>query len=94
MFLDIGNIWTFRYDEGREGGQFRFNSFLDDLAVGTGLGLRFDLKFVLLRADLGLKLRDPALTGGTKWIPFSGEYSNSEDEKKVWQVVIGIGYPF
>ena len=59
MFVDAGNIWTVKADVDRPGSQFRFGSFIDDIAVGTGLGLRFDIKFVLLRADFGVKLRDP-----------------------------------
>jgi len=89
-FIDAGNIWTVREDEDRPGSVFRFRSFTDDIAVGTGLGLRFDLKFVLLRADFGLKVRDPQETEGSKWIPFNRPY----DRKKDVTMVIGIGYPF
>ncbi len=90
LFVDAGNIWTVRPDEDRPGSQFRFNSFLDDVAVGTGLGLRLDFKFVLLRADFGMKLRDPQATDGSKWIPINGTF----DRKQDLTMVIGIGYPF
>lgn len=63
---------------------------MDDIAIGTGLGFRFDLKFVLLRADFGLKLRDPQDTDGSKWIPLSRPF----DRKQDITMVIGIGYPF
>lgn len=89
-FIDAGNIWTLRNDEDRPGSQFRFNSFLDDIAVGSGFGLRFDIKFVLLRADFGIKLRDPQAREGTKWIPLNGTF----DRKSDLTMVIGIGYPF
>ncbi|NLE35686.1 MAG: BamA/TamA family outer membrane protein [Bacteroidales bacterium] len=89
-FIDAGNIWTVRDDDDRPGSRFRFGSFLDDIAVGTGLGLRFDLKFVLLRTDFGLKLRDPQETEGSKWIPLSRPFNRKEDIT----MVIGIGYPF
>jgi hypothetical protein len=89
-FIDVGNIWTLREDKDRPGGQFQFNRFLDDLAVGTGLGLRFDIKFVMLRADLGLKLRDPKISDGSKWIPLTRPYSFRDDVA----IVVGIGYPF
>lgn len=90
LFVDAGNIWTLRPDEDRPGSQFEFNSFLDEVAVGTGVGLRFDIKFVLLRADFGMKLRDPQATQGTKWIPLNGTF----DRKQDLTMVIGIGYPF
>lgn len=89
-FIDAGNIWTVRPDEDMPGSQFRFNKFLDDIAVGSGIGLRFDIKFVLLRADFGIKLRDPQATSGTKWIPLNGTF----DRKSDLTMVIGIGYPF
>ena len=90
MFADAGNIWTFREDPDRPGAQFRFNKFIDDIAVGAGLGLRFDIKFVLLRADFGLKLRDPQISEGSKWIPLSRPFNFRDD----LTMVIGIGYPF
>jgi len=89
-FIDAGNIWTVRDDYDRPGSRFRFGSFMDDIAVGTGLGLRFDLKFVLLRADFGLKLRDPQEREGSKWIPLSRPFNRKQDVT----MVIGIGYPF
>lgn len=89
-FIDAGNIWTVRDDANRPGSRFRFGSFADDIAVGTGAGLRFDLKFVLLRADFGLKLRDPQERVGSKWIPFSRPFNRKQDIT----MVIGIGYPF
>ncbi|MRR18952.1 hypothetical protein EG827_02040, partial [bacterium] len=89
-FVDVGNIWTVKPDEDRPGSQFRFDSFLDDIAVGAGVGLRFDIKFVLLRADFGMKLRDPSATDGSKWIPLNGTFDSKDD----LTMVIGIGYPF
>jgi hypothetical protein len=90
VFADAGNIWTVRPDKDRPGSQFRFNTFLDDIALGTGLGLRFDIKFLMLRTDFGFKMRDPQSTEGTKWRPFAGDYSLKKD----MTMVIGIGYPF
>jgi outer membrane protein assembly factor BamA len=90
LFLDAGNIWTYHYDPSRPGAQFRFNKFYKDIAVGTGLGLRFDFSFVIGRVDFGMKLRDPALTGGSKWIMMNRSYNFPND----FTVVIGIGYPF
>jgi len=89
LFLDAGNIWTFNEDDSRPGSQFT-KTFLNDIAVGSGLGFRLDLDFVLLRADIGMKLRDPGLSNGSKWIieDWSGYY----DPK--FTFVVAIGYPF
>jgi outer membrane protein assembly factor BamA len=90
VFADAGNIWTFREDVDRPGAQFKINKFLDDTAVGAGFGLRYDIKFVLLRTDLGFKLRDPSITSGSKIIPLSRSYNLKDD----MALVFGIGYPF
>lgn len=90
LFLDAGNIWSFNYDPARPGSQFKINTFYKDIAVGTGTGLRFDFSFFLMRADLGIKLRDPWITSGSKWIIMSRPYSFKND----FVLVVGIGYPF
>jgi outer membrane protein assembly factor BamA len=90
VFLDAGNIWTYNDDVDRPGSQFKFNKFINDMAVGTGLGLRFDLNFVLLRTDIGVKLRDPQLPDFPKWIILQRPYNIRKD----FSFVLGIGYPF
>ena len=90
VFLDAGNIWSYKYDPARPGSQFRFNKFYKDIAVGTGAGLRFDFKFVIGRVDFGMKLRDPSLTSDSKWIFLNRPYKFKND----FAMVIGIGYPF
>lgn len=90
LFLDAGNIWTFNDDPAQPGAQFNFNSLVNDLAIGTGAGLRFDLNFVILRADMGIKLRDPWIGDGSKWILMNRPYNFSND----FTGVIAIGYPF
>ena len=63
LFVDAGNIWTLRsYDE-QPGGQFRFEDFLRQLAVGYGVGLRFNFDYFIVRFDLGMKAVNPAYYG-------------------------------
>ena len=89
IFLDAGNIYTYRYDAAREGSQFKLSTFYKDIAVGTGVGFRFDFKFVIGRVDLGMKLRDPAVTDASKWI-----FMNRMYRKDDFALVLAIGYPF
>ena len=89
MFADAGNIWTYKHDYDREGAQFKFDKFYKDIAVGGGLGLRFDFTFFLGRLDFGMKLRDPAIQGTDKWI-----FSNRPYTWRDFTTVIAIGYPF
>lgn len=66
IFLDASNIWTYKKDEKRLGGQFS-NDFYKEIALSTGVGLRFDFTFLVLRLDLGIPLTNPALPEGAKW---------------------------
>ncbi len=94
LFIDAGNIWTYNYDPSQEGSQFKFNNFYKDIAVGTGTGFRFDFKFVVGRIDLGLKLRDPAITSGSKWIISNRPYRFNFGSNGDLAFVLAIGYPF
>ena len=66
LFVDAGNIWTVKYDSLRPGSQFT-KDWVKELAVASGFGVRYDLDFVVIRLDVGLKLRNPALQEGHRW---------------------------
>jgi outer membrane protein assembly factor BamA len=89
IFFDIGNIWAIRPEEERPGSLFEWNRFYKELAVGTGLGARFDFSFFLLRVDFGLKLRDPAMQEKERWLSAIRDF-NIKD----LHLNFGIGYPF
>lgn len=93
LFVDAGNIWNFNKDPGAPGAEFNITNFYNDIAVGTGTGFRFDFKFVIARVDLGMKLRDPVLTDGSKWIVARRPYSLKRYPSD-FSLVFGIGYPF
>lgn len=63
LFVDAGNIWTFRDYKDQPGGQFDIATFYEQLAVSYGLGFRFNFDFFILRFDMGMKAIDPAYTG-------------------------------
>lgn len=95
LFIDAGNIWQVSntivgQDAEGDDGIFRFNEFAKEIAVGTGVGLRFDLQFLIFRVDLGMKLIDPAQKPGERFVGrkiFTNFNRNTE-------LNIGIGYPF
>lgn len=66
FFIDAGNVWLLRKDELRPGAEFSKASF-NNVAVGTGLGLRYDLDFLVLRFDVGMALHAPYETGKKGW---------------------------
>jgi outer membrane protein assembly factor BamA len=88
LFLETGNIWLINEDENRPGSQFNFNTFYNQLAVGTGVGLRFDFNFFVLRTDLGFPLRTPYLQDDKNWLPGA----RSVLSKGLFY--FAIGYPF
>lgn len=89
VFLDAGNIWAIKYDLDQPGAEFSVDRFYNEIAVGTGFGLRLDLSFFVARLDLGMKLRDPGMTGGPGWIPFTRTYGWED-----FMLNFAIGYPF
>jgi len=89
LFLDAGNIWAINYKDNREGAVFKIDQFYKQIAIGTGTGMRFDFTYFLFRLDLGLKLRDPSLPEGARFIP--GNYPITSND---FNLSFAIGYPF
>jgi hypothetical protein len=89
LFLDAGNIWAINEKDNREGSLFKFNQFYRQIALGTGAGLRFDMSYFILRLDLGMKLRDPAIQANKGWIIGKRAYTNND-----FNLTFAIGYPF
>jgi len=87
-FTDAGNIWTRNEDEGRPGGKFS-KDFITELGIGSGLGLRFNFSFFILRLDAAVKLRDPSLDAGDRWVYAHHKFGLSDI---TW--CLAIGYPF
>lgn len=92
LFVDAGNIWTSQLDDTYPGGKFEWNSFYKEIAVGTGIGVRFDLSFLILRTDFGFKMRDPVIQQGSRWVDFNQSAHYTFRDRFVFQ--FGIGYPF
>ena len=96
-FVDVGNIWTIREDNSRPGSQFKFNKFYQEIAVGAGLGLRFDFSFFIIRFDAAGKVYDPARPLGKRFVLNPGFRDPPFDIRKNTEPLIltlSIGYPF
>lgn len=93
-FIDFGNVWNF--NDSREEAEFRPDTFLRQIAVGSGLGIRLDFSFLILRLDAGVKIYDPARPEGKRFLLSKGFYdapfTRSASETVIFN--IGIGYPF
>ena len=88
-FVDAGNIWTNHEDIARPGSQFSSKNFVNELAIGAGLGLRFDFSFFILRVDGAVKLHDPSLELNDRWV-----YTNKNFQANDITLNLAIGYPF
>lgn len=86
-FIDAGNVWALRDDGYRSGAKFEFKNALKEMALGTGIGLRYDLEFLVLRLDWGIGLHVPYETGK------SGFY-NIPRFKDGQAIHLAVGYPF
>ena len=60
LFVDAGNIWTLRDYADQPGGQFKWNTFYQQIAVAYGIGLRLNFSYFILRFDMGMKAINPA----------------------------------
>ena len=87
LFFDAGNVWYLRQSEAASPEEvFRINDFYKQLGFNTGLGLRIDATFVILRIDLGLQLHNPGNPVGERWI--------HDFKWKNMALNFGVGYPF
>ena len=86
LFIDAGNIWNVL--DNISDSAYRFEGFkdLNEIAIGTGFGIRYDFDFFVLRLDTGFKTYNPALPRASRW---QTKYSIKE---AVFN--IGINYPF
>ncbi len=87
-FFDVGNIWYIKRNgvEYPAGSVFSFNNFYKQLAFNTGIGLRLDIQFAILRLDWGIRLHDPNQPAGQRWI-HNFKWKNTS-------LNFGVGYPF
>lgn len=90
FFIDAGNIWTLREYNEQPGGDFRLDSFWNEIAMAYGVGLRLDLGFIIARLDLGMKAMNPAFSIDDKnHFPI---LSPKWKRDRAWH--FAVGYPF
>lgn len=87
LFVDSGNVWLLKEDPQRPGGLLKASTFLRDLALGTGVGLRLDFGMLIVRGDLGIGIHAPYDTG-------KHGYYNMTSFGNSLAFHLAIGYPF
>ena len=87
VFVDAGNVWYLRDTEDNNPEEvFHFDNFYRQLGLNTGVGLRIDVTFIVLRLDLGIQLHNPGRPVGERWI--------HNFKWKNMALNFGVGYPF
>jgi outer membrane protein assembly factor BamA len=99
LFVDAGNVWTLKNQGGTDFGStdFAVDKFLGEIAIGTGMGLRLDFKYFVIRLDGGVKVIDPSNPKGQRYVlnKFNPYRSGTPAQIPYLPVLnIGIGYPF
>ncbi len=73
-----------RDDGYRNASKFKVKNVLKEMALGTGIGIRYDLEFFVLRLDWGIGIHVPYKTGFYNMKSFGDSQS----------LHFAIGYPF
>ena len=87
VFTDIGNVWLLHDTPDLPGGKFGFSTFLPDIAIDVGIGIRADFDYFIIRVDPAIPIRVPYYNGNNHW--YTGKLGINDI---VWN--FGIGYPF
>jgi len=93
FFVDAGNCWLVQSNDAL-GIQPFSSTFLDELAVGAGFGLRMDVSFFILRFDLASPLRKPWVTTANKWVMNQTDLLSATWRRENLILNVAIGYPF
>jgi len=100
IFADAGNTWMLTNDEYRgDKAEFKFNRFYKEIAVGAGVGLRFDFTFLIARIDIASRVYDPTNIAGQRFFPTSSDSgvpatASERAGYRNMRLNLGIGYPF
>ena len=86
LFTDFGNIWNVFDNTNDPKRSFDGLSDLNEIAIGSGFGMRYNLGFFVLRLDMGLKTYNPVLETKDRWL------TDFNFKKAVFN--IGLNYPF
>lgn len=90
-FVDLGNVWMSKKDEIRPNANFELNRFWKEIAIGTGLGIRFNFEVILVRFDVAMPLHDPSYNTQSRWVIKS---FNRDWLINNLNLNFGVGYPF
>jgi len=95
IFTDVGNIWYMKKATGRAPESiFNVNRLWKDIAIGTGVGFRFDFSFFVVRFDISHKVKDPSPAPAKAYLQNKWFGYVQKDFSRGTQFQLGISYPF
>ena len=94
LFADAGNVWLHNEDTMRIGSGFDRREFLNDLAIGGGVGVRIDASIFVVRLDLAWPWKVPWRPKGQQWLIGDMNFFDRQWRKENLILNVGIGYPF
>ncbi len=111
VFVDIGNVWNVRPTPGvvSDEAVFKFRDLYKELGMAVGTGFRLDFNYVIVRVDLGFRVKRPEtsdVNNGWKLpnLSFNDAFGKlftrgKNNENKLWRyenfnLTFGINYPF
>jgi len=95
LFVDAGNVWLLQSNPSETGTPFVASKFLNEVAVGAGIGLRVDVSFFILRFDLAMPLRKvPEFEDNFRWVTNEINFGSSAWRNDNLVLNVAIGYPF
>ncbi|MDR0789242.1 MAG: BamA/TamA family outer membrane protein [Bacteroidales bacterium] len=86
-FFDFGNVWLMRPQSDLEGGVFEFSDFYKEFAADLGLGVRLNVKILILRFDFAVKVFDPSQ-------PLNSRFVLPHTKFRDIVLQFGLNYPF
>ena len=87
IFADFGNVWLLKKSSDFVGGEFTWKTFLPQVAIDVGLGIRADFDYFIFRLDPSIPIRVPYYKDQNHWY-----FSKLNLSDIIWN--FGIGYPF
>jgi hypothetical protein len=97
LFIDAGNVWQIKNANDKDttinpSKLFNPGTFISQIAMNTGIGLRFDFQFFLFRLDWGMQMHNPEKPLKERWV--ITDFARNKYFTKYSIVNFGIGYPF
>jgi outer membrane protein assembly factor BamA len=94
LFFDAGNVWMLKDEYIYGSGSLFTKKFYKDFAMGSGVGFRFNLSFIIFRIDVATPLRKPWLESGRQWVidEINLGQKTWRKDNLIWNLAVGLPF--